>query len=269
MARPAYTRAVPHPASGRHRTALFQPAGPRAPGRHVRLRRLRASPAARRRHGRRPQLRHGPHFGALCALRRPPRPRVRRRAAANRAALLHERRGNAVRAVGIAGRPDQEPVMKKTRNSAPPAAPGRRTACLRLAGAGLLAMAGWLAIQPAGRAADAVFEIPPPARDVPAAGGMATAVLAGGCFWGVQAVFQHVEGVREALSGYAGGSAATADYETVSGGRSGHAEAVRITYDPARVSYGKLLQIYFSVVHDPTQRNRQGPDVGPQYRSAI
>ncbi|OZI75880.1 peptide-methionine (S)-S-oxide reductase MsrA [Bordetella genomosp. 2] len=159
--------------------------------------------------------------------------------------------------------------MKKTRNSAPPAAPGRRTACLRLAGAGLLAMAGWLAIQPAGRAADAVFEIPPPARDVPAAGGMATAVLAGGCFWGVQAVFQHVEGVREALSGYAGGSAATADYETVSGGRSGHAEAVRITYDPARVSYGKLLQIYFSVVHDPTQRNRQGPDVGPQYRSAI
>lgn len=159
--------------------------------------------------------------------------------------------------------------MMRTRNSPPPAAPGRRAACLRLAGAGLLAMAGWLAIQPAGRAADAVFEIPPPARDVAAAGGTATAVLAGGCFWGVQAVFQHVEGVREALSGYAGGSAATADYETVSGGRSGHAEAVRITYDPARVSYGKLLQIYFSVVHDPTQRNRQGPDVGPQYRSAI
>ncbi|MCD0502406.1 peptide-methionine (S)-S-oxide reductase MsrA, partial [Bordetella petrii] len=106
--------------------------------------------------------------------------------------------------------------------------------------------------------------------DVPAGGARsATAVLAGGCFWGVQAVFQHVEGVTQAVSGYAGGAASTADYETVSVGRSGHAEAVKITYDPARVSYGKLLQIYFSVAHDPTQRNRQGPDVGPQYRSAI
>jgi peptide-methionine (S)-S-oxide reductase len=94
-------------------------------------------------------------------------------------------------------------------------------------------------------------------------------VLAGGCLWGVQGVFQHVEGVTSAVSGYAGGDAQTAQYETVSGGGTGHAEAVKITYDPRRISYGRILQIYFSVAHDPTQLNRQGPDVGTQYRSAI
>jgi peptide-methionine (S)-S-oxide reductase len=95
------------------------------------------------------------------------------------------------------------------------------------------------------------------------------AVLAGGCFWGVQGVFQHVKGVINATSGYAGGEAGTAHYETVGSGRTGHAEAVQVEYDPAKVSYGHLLQIYFSVAHDPTQLNRQGPDSGTQYRSAI
>lgn len=95
------------------------------------------------------------------------------------------------------------------------------------------------------------------------------AILAGGCFWGVQGVFQHVEGVTSAVSGYVGGDKATAQYEIVSGGRSGHAEAVRVTFDPRRISYGHILQIYFSVAHDPTQLNRQGPDVGTQYRSAV
>jgi peptide-methionine (S)-S-oxide reductase len=95
------------------------------------------------------------------------------------------------------------------------------------------------------------------------------AVLAGGCFWGVQGVFQHVEGVASAVSGYAGGTGDTARYETVSSGTTGHAEAVRITFDPHRVSYGQILQIYFSVAHDPTELNRQGLDVGSQYRSAI
>jgi peptide-methionine (S)-S-oxide reductase len=95
------------------------------------------------------------------------------------------------------------------------------------------------------------------------------AVLAGGCFWGVQGVFQHVKGVSRAVSGYAGGDRSTAQYEVVETGTTGHAEAVQITFDPRQISYGRLLQIYFSVVHDPTQRDRQGPDVGPQYRSAI
>lgn len=96
-----------------------------------------------------------------------------------------------------------------------------------------------------------------------------TVVLAGGCFWGVQGVFQHVRGVREAESGYAGGRSSTARYQVVSDGGTGHAEAVRISYDPAQVSYEQLLRIYFSVVQDPTQLDRQGPDVGSQYRSAI
>jgi len=96
-----------------------------------------------------------------------------------------------------------------------------------------------------------------------------TAILAGGCFWGVQGVFQHVEGVTKAVSGYAGGEAATAHYHMVVSGNSGHAEAVKITFDPAQISYGEILQIYFSVAHDPTQLNRQGPDWGPQYRSSI
>jgi peptide-methionine (S)-S-oxide reductase len=94
-------------------------------------------------------------------------------------------------------------------------------------------------------------------------------VLAGGCFWGVQAVFQHVKGVQRATSGYSGGSSSTAEYEVVSTGRTGHAESVQITFDPARVSYGQLLKVFFSVAHDPTQLNRQGPDSGTQYRSVI
>ena len=96
-----------------------------------------------------------------------------------------------------------------------------------------------------------------------------TAVLAGGCFWGIEAVFEHVKGVTDVVSGYAGGSSRDANYEAVSSERTKHAEAVRITYDPTRVTYGQLLQIYFVVAHDPTQVNRQGPDVGPSYRSAI
>ena len=94
-------------------------------------------------------------------------------------------------------------------------------------------------------------------------------VFAGGCFWGIQAVFQHTKGVLNAVSGYAGGQSSQADYETVSSGSTGHAEAVQVTFDPKQVSYAQLLQIYFSVAHDPTQLNRQYPDVGPQYRSAI
>ena len=96
-----------------------------------------------------------------------------------------------------------------------------------------------------------------------------TAVLAGGCFWGMEAVFEHVKGVTSVVSGYAGGSAADASYAKVSSERTGHAEAVRISFDPAKVSYGDLLKIYFTIAHDPTQVNRQGPDIGPSYRSAI
>ena len=113
--------------------------------------------------------------------------------------------------------------------------------------------------------------LPAPAVDIPAASvqGPQTAVFAGGCFWGVEAVFRHVKGVSKAVSGYAGGSFKTADYERVSTGSTGHAESVEVTYDPAQVSYGELLRIFFSVAHDPTQLNRQGPDYGTQYRSAI
>ena len=99
--------------------------------------------------------------------------------------------------------------------------------------------------------------------------GLQTIVLAGGCFWGIEAVYEHIKGVKEAVSGYAGGTKAQADYETVSTGTTGHAESVRVTFDPAQVSLERLLQVFFSVAHDPTQLNRQGPDVGPQYRSAI
>ena len=112
--------------------------------------------------------------------------------------------------------------------------------------------------------------IPAPIVDEPAGRpNPETAVLAGGCFWGVQGVFQHVKGVAGAESGYAGGDAATADYETVSTGTTGHAESVRITYNPTQVTYGQLLRIFFAVVQDPTELNRQGPDVGTQYRSVI
>jgi peptide-methionine (S)-S-oxide reductase len=118
--------------------------------------------------------------------------------------------------------------------------------------------------------AEAPVIIPPPAVDNPkAAGPMQTAVLAGGCFWGVQAVFEHVRGVRKAIAGYAGGERSTADYARVGTGSTGHAESVKIVFDPAKISYGQILQIAFSVVHDPTQLNRQGPDVGTQYRSVI
>jgi len=102
-----------------------------------------------------------------------------------------------------------------------------------------------------------------------AKGTMQTAVLAGGCFWGVEAVFEHVRGVHSVVSGYAGGEKSTAQYETVSTGRTGHAESVQITFDPQQISYGEILRIYFSVAHDPTQLNRQGPDTGTQYRSDV
>jgi peptide-methionine (S)-S-oxide reductase len=118
--------------------------------------------------------------------------------------------------------------------------------------------------------AEAPVLIAPPAVDNPkAAGPPQTAVLAGGCFWGVQGVFEHVRGVQKVVAGYAGGDRSTAQYETVSSGVTGHAESVKITFDPAAISYGQILQIAFSVVHDPTQLNRQGPDIGTQYRSAI
>lgn len=117
-------------------------------------------------------------------------------------------------------------------------------------------------------AADARL-LPAPARDSSANAGLQTAVLAGGCFWGVEAVFEHVKGVRSVESGYAGGTAAEASYAAVSSERTNHAEAVRISFDPRRVTYGTLLRVFFSVAHDPTQLNRQGPDVGPSYRSAI
>jgi peptide-methionine (S)-S-oxide reductase len=116
----------------------------------------------------------------------------------------------------------------------------------------------------------AALPVPPPAIDMPAgASAPQTAVLAGGCFWGVDAVFKHVKGVTKVVSGYAGGDAKTAEYETVSTGRTGHAESVQINYDPEQITYGQLLRIFFSVAHDPTELNRQGPDEGTQYRSAI
>ena len=119
--------------------------------------------------------------------------------------------------------------------------------------------------------AEKVVAVPAPtgAADPKLPGKRAQVVFAGGCFWGVQGVFQHIKGVDNAVSGYIGGSAADARYERVSSGRSGHAEAVQVTYDPSQVSYAQLQQVFFSVVHDPTQLNRQGPDHGTQYRSAV
>ena len=121
-------------------------------------------------------------------------------------------------------------------------------------------------------AAENAVKLPAPVLDLPVAKNTQitqTATFAGGCFWGVQAVFQHTQGVLNAVSGYAGGDASTAKYAMIGSGRTGHAEAVQITYDPTQISYGKLLQIYFSVAHDPTTLNRQGPDRGTQYCSAI
>jgi peptide-methionine (S)-S-oxide reductase len=125
-----------------------------------------------------------------------------------------------------------------------------------------------LALSAAG-AAEPAAVIPPPALDQAAKPDSETVVLAGGCFWGVQAVFQHTKGVTSAVSGYAGGDKSTAEYELVGTGRTGHAESVAVTFDPHQISYGTILQIYFSVAHNPTELNRQGPDVGNQYRSAI
>ncbi len=120
------------------------------------------------------------------------------------------------------------------------------------------------------RAAEPAVSLPPPSLDAkPGGEGLQTVVLAGGCFWGVQAVFQHTKGVTQAVSGYAGGKKETAHYEMVGTGRTGHAESVSVTFDPQQISYGKILQIYFSVAHNPTELNYQGPDTGTQYRSAI
>ena len=133
--------------------------------------------------------------------------------------------------------------------------------------AGALALAAWAMPAPAQEG----IPIPPAAVDEPAgpAGATETALLAGGCFWGVQGVFQHLDGVEKAVSGYAGGAADTASYRVVGSGRTGHAETVEVVFDPAEISYGEILQVFFSVAHDPTELNRQGPDVGTQYRSTI
>ena len=153
-------------------------------------------------------------------------------------------------------------------------APKTNTSLLRIAGGALLAVAllagGRYALSHS-PAAEEARVIPAPALDEPAAAGATSevAVFAGGCFWGVQGVFQHVKGVTSAVSGYDGGAKDTAHYRVVGTGTTGHAESVRVTFDPHQISYGRLLQIYFSVAHDPTQVDRQGPDTGSQYRSAI
>jgi len=118
-------------------------------------------------------------------------------------------------------------------------------------------------------AGESAVPLPAPKQDVTSSAPTETAVFAGGCFWGVQAVFQHTKGVLNAVSGYAGGEKSTAEYEVVSSGVTGHAESVQVTYDPKQVTYGQLLQVFFSVAHDPTQYNRQGPDSGTQYRSVV
>jgi peptide-methionine (S)-S-oxide reductase len=147
----------------------------------------------------------------------------------------------------------------------------RTSALAAVAAAATVALGALLHVAPTTAEAHQAFVIPAPAADETArTGGMLqTAVFAGGCFWGVQGVFQRVQGVTQAVSGYAGGARETATYEMIGSGRTGHAEAVKVTYDPTKVSYAQLLHIFFSVVHDPTQLNRQDPDVGPQYRSAI
>jgi peptide-methionine (S)-S-oxide reductase len=134
--------------------------------------------------------------------------------------------------------------------------------------AALGAVAWWVGA-PLVQAESTRLVAPPVQDEAPKQAATETIVLAGGCFWGVQGVFQHVDGVVSAVSGYAGGAKDTAQYEQVGTGRTGHAESVRIVYDPRKVSAGQLLQIYFSVAHDPTELNRQGPDTGPQYRSTI
>jgi peptide-methionine (S)-S-oxide reductase len=148
--------------------------------------------------------------------------------------------------------------------------PGRRQACGAAALAATLLLAGYALRGPTASSAETARAVPPPANDEPASqASSAVAVFAGGCFWGVQGVFQHVSGVTNAVSGYVGGDTKTARYEVVSSGLTGHAESVQVTYDPRRISYGRLLQVYFSVAQDPTQLDHQGPDVGTQYRSVI
>jgi peptide-methionine (S)-S-oxide reductase len=132
-----------------------------------------------------------------------------------------------------------------------------------------LGVGAWLAGSPL-YAADGAAAVAPPVLDLPkAAGPPQSAVFSGGCFWGVQAVFEHTRGVRQVLAGYAGGEKSTAEYETVSTGTTGHAESVQVSFDPAQISYGELLRVFFSVAHNPTELNRQGPDSGTQYRSEI
>lgn len=138
-----------------------------------------------------------------------------------------------------------------------------------LAGAAAIGIGCALVGSTSALAAEAVVRAPAPLVTAPATGTQETAVFAGGCFWGVQGVFAHVKGVTSAVSGYTGGARDTASYDRVSGGDTGHAESVRVTFDPRVVSYADLLRIYFSVVADPTQLNRQGPDEGTQYRSAL
>jgi peptide-methionine (S)-S-oxide reductase len=133
----------------------------------------------------------------------------------------------------------------------------------------IVLLAGALALAPFAAQAETAVAIPPPAAQETAPAGLETAVLAGGCFWGVQAIYQHVKGVTNAVSGYAGGAQKDAYYQTVGSGTTGHAESVRVTFDPQQISYGKILQIYFSVAHNPTEMNYQGPDHGTQYRSEI
>lgn len=137
-----------------------------------------------------------------------------------------------------------------------------------LTGMVLTSMLGW---NRTANAAEAGTVVPDPVVNAPLAakGGQQTAVVAGGCFWGIQLVFQHVKGVKDATSGYSGGTVASPEYEDVSTGDTGHAESVKITFDPAQISYGQLLKVFFSVAHDPTELNRQGPDTGTQYRSVI
>jgi peptide-methionine (S)-S-oxide reductase len=135
----------------------------------------------------------------------------------------------------------------------------------------LLLLGSLLATTACTAKAAAPVPVPAPAVDAQraTAPGKQTMVIAGGCFWGIQAVFQHVRGVITATSGYSGGSAKTAEYETVSGGDTGHAESVQVVFDPSQITYGELLRVFFSVAHDPTELNRQGPDTGTQYRSSI
>jgi peptide-methionine (S)-S-oxide reductase len=155
-------------------------------------------------------------------------------------------------------------------------ASGARSVLARRTLLGAVALLGGAALWKAvpSFAAENAVVIPAPADDASSAAAASTAatetaVVAGGCFWGVQGVFQHVKGVTSAVSGYAGGDEKTAKYESVGSGSTGHAEAVRITYDPKQISYGRILQIYFSVAHNPTELNRQGPDRGTQYRSTV